>query len=1083
MMFLLLGLGIMAASAASWASILSYQDFSDAILQNGLLYFWWNILIGMVQHWEILISIPSVAVPLLVATVGPFVGIPLMVVGGMALWRRPKEIKVQGRARGPMQTEVFQAPGPVVEEKTPLGEKERRRAKPVRPEKDASLGNRMEEKHFTSATVATGGIDRKVTGIGAALAGTMAALGAAVSKLADRMRQEALLAAERQAKEREALVTARTEVKHASSASVIQATREESGTEEEQQPLPDRIMAWYAAWMTVRAGQRPPRMLEDARRLAAELDPKTRSAMMGFGMRGATALSMLESAASAGMTRGAEEEEGFLPLPRTNATSTSGADIEEFLREVEAPEACETRPQEGSNASRDAAVPAFIEDDITPPAPSSPAVSCSSEEVGPIVIEDDIDTPNIDKGPSSMVNEMAARRLIGDEEHGEIKIPIEERELLPMPGTIEPSDVGDMVVATATTRWDEISASAPTTNAVYPDQKAADSKEMVSEAEVENFLAVAESVSKTSVTTAIKPADEAEVKNFLAAADEVGPAAESSPEVEGPAVAGMTIRLEQNAVNRDRSSLPTMAEPAASTEAEAWGKAQSEAIVEREPIKDGGSPPLGGSPATQKSAEEVATEAEMAPKLVGPMASDERLLSAKDGWPAMADTVENTGSSETGFLTSRVVPSVVASKPTVEQEIAVELTQASTAQLERLAAGPVIMAPTEASVPKAGAESESACRDDAPEAFPSGVSPEAQEAVIGPMLSDPRRRATILGDREGTPTWMLRRLELYGLLGLSDKSNTAVVRMWEALDRLVSHQARVFAWESLKETPPPAFATHEQRAAYVIDLAREVVAERARVGADLLAELRALKAGTEHVAWMDDRVDSLLAAMTSPKAMEQLGDFLPKPEESKVQAGGRLLKVMTGRKEAEVPAIIESPYEDLLAASHDIHQRYKEICKVLMVPIYRSLSIKVKGEDGRPVYAQIELVIGDVSSIKQRSAAQEGAIGIVFALVPSGRWQVAEAAGRAGQDRLVLEGIGENAGRLLRVRDRSLDVFRRWVEGRNMRAFGVVHLLCEEGTVVDGIDRRWGNVEFVRNPWGQKDLEAIQKSRLRPKAG
>jgi hypothetical protein len=209
--------------------------------------------------------------------------------------------------------------------------------------------------------------------------------------------------------------------------------------------------------------------------------------------------------------------------------------------------------------------------------------------------------------------------------------------------------------------------------------------------------------------------------------------------------------------------------------------------------------------------------------------------------------------------------------------------------------------------------------------------------------------------------------------------------------------------------------------------------------------------------------------MTSAKVVTQLGEFLPKPVEEKAEAGGRLLKVMTGRKETEAAALVETPYEDLLAASHDIHQRYKEICKGLMIPIYRSLSVKVKEENGRPAYAQVELVIG--------------AVGIIFAKVPAGRWRIAEANGRVTQDRLILEGIGENAGRFVRLRDRSLDVFRRWVEARNMRAFCVIHLLCDEGAVVDGIDRRWDGVEFVRNPWGQKDLEAIQKKRLRPGVG
>jgi hypothetical protein len=108
------------------------------------------------------------------------------------------------------------------------------------------------------------------------------------------------------------------------------------------QPLPDRIMAWYAAWVTVRAGQRPPRMLEDARRLSGELTAEARAAMTSYGMRGATALSMLESAAAAGMARGMEEEDVAPPLRhegRSASEPAMPADADEFMREVDAPEA------------------------------------------------------------------------------------------------------------------------------------------------------------------------------------------------------------------------------------------------------------------------------------------------------------------------------------------------------------------------------------------------------------------------------------------------------------------------------------------------------------------------------------------------------------------------------------------------------------------------------------------------------------------------------------------------------------------------------------------------------------------------
>ena len=1081
MLFLLLGLGILAASAASWARLLSDQGFSDAILQDGLLSFWWNGLMVLMQQPDFLVSTPSIAIPLLVAAVGPFVGLPLAGVGGVAMWRRPKEIEVRGRARGPARTKVFQGPESTAKTKPVFGGDVsggdgRRQAKPVRPEPDFSKKAPMEETRSPSVPPVAGGGGRRIAGIGNALAVAVATLGVVVAGLASRVRQKVSLAAKRRTEKQTTTVAAQKEAERTASTKTAPVEQGEVFSKDEQ-PLPERIMAWYAAWVTVRAGQRPPRMLEDARRLAAELDAETRLAMTGFGMRGATALSMLESAAMAGMMRGAEEE-GFLPPPRAEVASAAAPDVEEFMREVEAPEADGGVLQESPRRLEEASGPVLIEDDIAPPARSSSTVSYPSEETGPMVIEDDIGRPSVDEGSSNVAEEMAARRLMDGGRREEIAIPIEESEFLPVPGTVEPSDVGGGVVATATTEWDEIEISAPATDTAYPQERAAAPEARVPEVGVEGFIDVAGGLSETPVATTIEPADGVEVEDFLAKAGGMertgGPSVGATKRVE----TGTRILPEEGTLEKGRPSLHMVAEPVAPE----GGEPRDEAVVEQRPAEAGEWPPFGGPPAAQEGAEKVGAKAKMAPAPVEPAILNEVSPVAEDGWPARINDVEAVGSSETGGPAAGIEPAIVVSGAPVEGEIAAAPARSEPARLEEVEAGPVVAAPTEASGPEAEAERESVGEDGAPEAFPSGVTPEVQEAVIGAMLSDPRRRATILGEREGTPAWTLRRLELYGLLGLSDKSNAAVVRMWEALDRLVSHQARVFAWENLGETPPPAFATHEQRAAHVVNLAREVVAERARVGPDLLSELRSLKAGTEHVAWMDERVDSLLAAMTSPRVVEQLRGFLPKPEEDRAQAGGHLLKVMTGRREPEVSAIIESPYEELLAASHDIHQRYKEICKGLMVPLYRSLSVKVKEEDGRPAYAQIELVLGDVASTKQRNAAQEGAIGVIFVLVPAGRWQVAEAAGRAGHDRLVLEGVGENAGRLLRIRDRSLDIFRRWVEGRNMRAFGVVHLLCEEGAVVDGIDRRWGDVEFVRNPWGQKDLEAIQKGRLRPKA-
>ena len=971
MLFLLLGFGILAASIASWVSLLADPAFSEAILRDGLLTFWWNSLTVLVEQPEFLVSAPSLAIPLLAASVGPFVGLPVAGMGMLALWRRPKEIEVKGRPQRSTRPEIFR----LVEEKAPARNTALVRQEHAAPSspgsertsaRDLETPKKVEEAVGTPQRKGTAAVvAQKAMGIGDAIGAAVLglfgwlrqqaaeaakrkpAIGAAVSGLFDQLRGQATEAAEREAARRATQADRKTvEVPQAQTEPPRMA--EKTSEEGVVQPLPDRIMAWYAAWVTVRAGQRPPKMIEDARRLAAELDPQTRSAMISFGMRGATALSMLESAAAVGIARASSEEEEEFLTPRQSGEGKP-VDPDEFMREVETPEAYDREAVPPASE----AGPVHIEDDIALPAPPAESVPCgvgSDEASGPIVIEDDIGAPTIDWGAGSTVEEVAMHRVMSTREREEIKIPLEESEFLPAPGTVEPT--AGVVTTTTTMGWDEVSITGPslpeTHTAAYPE-----------------------------VAT-----NEADTDAFLAEASLAGTAPEVPPT--GVASERIMIRPEEAACVLS---------------------------------------PSNGMNETEKHAQEESL----------PVPS---------------------GSTESGKKES---------EPTISA--------ASTASVRV----------EEAASPEA-VSIEKPFGEEVPEAFPSGVTPTTQEAVIGQLLADPRRRATILGEREGTPAWTLRRLELHGLLGLSDKSNPAVVRMWEAIDRLVAYQARIFAWENLKETPPPEFDTHEKRVAHVVDLAREVVAERSRVSTEILEEIRRLKAGTEHVAWMEDRVDLLLAAMTSPKVVEQLGDFLPKPEEGKAQAGGRLLKVMAGHRDPEPPTIVELPYEELLAASHDIHQRYKEICKSLMVPLYRSLSVKVKEKDGRPAYAQIELVMGDVASVKQRSAVPEGAIGVIFVIVPPGRWQVAEAAGRAGQDRLVLEGVKENAGRLIKIRDRSLEIFHRWVENRNMRPYGVVHLLCSEGTAVEGIDRRWGDVEFVRNPWGQKDIEALQRSRLRPKA-
>ncbi len=772
--------------------------------------------------------------------------------------------------------------------------------------------------------------------------------------------------------------------------------------EEEPQDTVSKIMEWYGAWTTVKAGQRPQKMMEHAKLLMQEVDGSVRNQIRELhGLRGVTVLSMLESAARAAdqpLSMGQEDHdtpfESF--SPKTPALAEEEGSVDDYFKPYESSQQGDVSESSG---------PVEIEDDIEANTHRSkdsiarPVISSSEgTDVGPMEIEDDIGRP---AGEATDSDPVASPE-------------VELQEMLP------PS-FGGFGGPRAEEDVPEDSADEPVANEV---SKVADVETPFSGNGWPTDFGVTNPVSEPVSPKVSDP--------------EVSDAVET-PVVETPAAIDAAIEEFFTPKNLEPE------EPLPSKDA------KEEEVFEGGPSLNANAWPdevLSPSPAPQEALVQE-EHAESASSDVSEDVQDTRILEA---------------------------PSAVAMVDTSARDSELAAPQTS------------VESPQEAAESASEEEKEDNLFEKGNEAFPSGIDQAQQEDVIGPLLSDPSRKAAILGVKEGSQGWVFQKLQQYNLLGISDKTNPVVPLLWESLQRLVDYQAQSVSWERFGNKPPLEMSTQEQREAFVVKQCRDILSLKEKLSEKTLIEIRSIKAGTEHLVWLDGRANEVSAALSSPKVLEKLKSHLAHPMEEQAEQGGKILRVLSGGEPLGLPndpQVIEAPYEEMLDASHEIHVRYKKITKELLKPLYRSLSVRIRAneaEESAPMYAQIEIVVGDVGTVKAPGKGKkEGSIGIIFVKVPSGPWRIAPAENRSGQDQWILEGEGENAGRLIKVRDRSLEIFRKWIEQRNMRAHGVIHLLCEEGTVIAGLDKRWGGWEFRRDAWGQKDWEAAIRDYVDPK--
>lgn len=360
---------------------------------------------------------------------------------------------------------------------------------------------------------------------------------------------------------------------------------------------------------------------------------------------------------------------------------------------------------------------------------------------------------------------------------------------------------------------------------------------------------------------------------------------------------------------------------------------------------------------------------------------------------------------------------------------------------------------------------------------------------------DKSRMLAILGEQPGSAKWLARRLADFGLSGLTEK-HPFVPTLWEQLVRVVEYQTKSFAWTSLGEAPPPDLATPEQREEFLVRMVTSIVTFRDQLPRATIEEIAAIKKGTEEIAWLVGRADLILRALSSPGNRAKLRSLVRSGADGSEGKERAFLNKLTGKSVSgmDVPlddvVFSEGPYEDAWRVFAPVAEEYKRVCTGDEIETFRTLQIAFRPEGAEePAYGFADTVVGNLRiRIARRLGPMEaGAIGIIFVHVPKGQWIVRESpdvpADSLEKDRYVLVGDGDNVGQALRVRDKNLAIFVKWLNGRQLRAHPVLHFIMDEGAVVRGLQANLGPYEIRTAPWTEAEWAKVVVERVLPPPG
>lgn len=354
---------------------------------------------------------------------------------------------------------------------------------------------------------------------------------------------------------------------------------------------------------------------------------------------------------------------------------------------------------------------------------------------------------------------------------------------------------------------------------------------------------------------------------------------------------------------------------------------------------------------------------------------------------------------------------------------------------------------------------------------------------------DSKKMKAILGEQEGSVRWLNQKFKEIGLEDIEDK-NPMIPPLWLQLEKAVSYQTKAFAWENFGEQAPKELMTSAQREEYLIKVATSIVTLKDQIEKETINEIVKIKEGSEEISWLTGRADLILEALSSPENRERLKKFVRNRQTNKGQAR-QLLDRLTGQSSEfksglDIPVdelnVIQKPIEESLKLYAPIVEQYRNAIKDhnKVIEQYRSLQLVhvPKEKNTQPEFALVDLIYGRLKAVSTKKPEDQiNAYGIIFVEVPSGNWRLRQIKNENNEIVHLLVGEGDNLGDAVNLRDHNLNVFEKWAFDRGVTAYGVIHLIKDKDTIIEGLD---GTLPFeIRtNAWSDEDKETIIPSLL-----
>ena len=379
------------------------------------------------------------------------------------------------------------------------------------------------------------------------------------------------------------------------------------------------------------------------------------------------------------------------------------------------------------------------------------------------------------------------------------------------------------------------------------------------------------------------------------------------------------------------------------------------------------------------------------------------------------------------------------------------------------------------------------------------MSNEEMESQILGLSAD--KLKIILGQREDGARALARKLEEIGLGRLTDR-NPFVPAMWTQLEKAVNYQTRAFAWEHFGDQPPAALATPELRESFLIKVATSIISLREQIKEETIAEILDIKQGTEQAAWLEGRADLILQGLTSERNRSRIKALLsggshdneaaaPDHRSNRAVATPSYDVFGESPQKPELPTpaesapreltFVETPYEDNWNIFAPTLEVYKEVSSGTGSEVYRALQAvwRPSEPNEESKFGIVDAVIGDlrVRTRERIEPMAAGVIAVMFVSLPAGQWRLTKTDEQndARKDRFVLIGEGATDGQAIRVRDRNVEICRRWLEAKGLRCHGIIHFILSDGATLIGTDVAEGIYELRQKPWDAEEWKAAQE--------